>query len=300
VILVVGATGDLGGRVVRQLRERGDRVRALVRVRSDLSDLREIGTEVVHGDLRDASSLRDACAGAETVIATATAIGRRLAGESSASIHAIDQVGMGSLVDAAGASGVERFVYVSYAGADVAMGSPLERAKLATEEALRASPMRRIIVRPDAYQEIHFSPVARFDIAAGKASIFGKGDTKRRWVATDDVAALIAAAAGEADPPEILEFGGPEAISRNEAVAIAQEASGRAIKVQRLPRPVARIAMRLTARRNDALASVIGAGLHQDLVEASWDDGPLRSRGVEPRPATDFIRAQAEAVAGGV
>ena len=42
-----------------------------------------------------------------------------------------------------------------------------------------------------------------------------------RWVSTDDAAALVAAVAVEPDPPAMVEFGGPEAISRNEAIAIA-------------------------------------------------------------------------------
>ncbi len=163
-----------------------------------------------------------ACEGAETVVASATAIARVLAGAKHPSIHEADEVGMASLVEAAEGAGVQRFVYVSYAGADSALGTPLERAKAATEKRLARSPMRRVVVRPDAFQEIHLAPIGRFDIHAGKVAVFGKGDTKRRWVATEDVAALVAAVVVEDDPPDIVTFGGPEAISRNEAIAIAE------------------------------------------------------------------------------
>lgn len=44
------------------------------------------------------------------------------------------------------------------------------------------------------------------------------------------------------------------------------------MKARHLPRPVVRLAMRLLARRNDALASVLGAGMLQDLRPARWDD----------------------------
>lgn len=293
MLLVVGGTGSLGGRVVRRLREQENDVRCLVRQKTDDSDLREIGVDVVRGDLTEPGSLRTACAGVATVVATATVIGRRLAGARTPSIHEADGVGMASLVDAAEDAGVRRFVYVSYAGVDVATGTPLERAKLATEQRLSRSAMRTVIVRPDAFHEVHLAPLGRFDMGAGKVAVIGKGDTKQRWVGTDDVAALVAAVAVEPDPPAMIVFGGPEAISRNEAIAIAEEATHRRMKVQRMPRSVARLAIRLLDKRNDALASVVGVSLLQDLREAQWDDEPLRQRGIKPTSPGDYLREQA-------
>lgn len=125
--------------------------------------------------------------------------------------------------------------------------------------------------------------------------MFGKGDTKRRWVATKDVAALVAAVVVEDDPPDIVTFGGPEAISRNEAIAIAEQATEKKFKVQRMPRAVARLGMRLLDRPNPAMATIFGTGLMQDLLEVTWDDAPLRERGITPRSATDWIKEQAGA-----
>lgn len=296
MILVVGATGDLGSRIVRRLVDEGQQVRCLVRPRSDGSPLADAGVELVEGDLRDAASLRAACAGAKTLVASATAIGRRLAGEKDTSIRSVDGQGMTDLVDAAEAAGVERFVYVSYAGVELGLGMPLEQAKLATERRLTASSMRTVFVRPDAFQEIHLGPVGRFDMAAGKVAVFGKGDVPNRWVATDDVASLVAAVALEPDPPAIVEFGGPEALSRNDAVALAEQETGRPFKVQRAPLLVARLGMRLLGGRNDAMASIFGAGVMQAAGGATWDDEPLRARGIEPRSASDWIRRQAAAI----
>jgi uncharacterized protein YbjT (DUF2867 family) len=303
MILVVGGTGQLGGRVVRDLREQGQQVRCLVRAGSDDAKLREQGVELATGDLVDTESLRAACSGVQTVVATASAIGSRLAGARHPSIREADEVGMSALVSAAEDAGVERFVYVSYAGADVVGGStlerakatPLSRAKLAVERRLAASSMRSVIARPDAFQEIHLGPMGRFFLDRGTVAVFGKGDTKRRWVSTDDVAALLAAVAVEPDPPAVVEFGGPEALSRNETAAIAEEATGHPMKRQHLPRAATSLGMRLLARPNDALSSVFGAGLLQDLVEAHWDDLPLRQRGITPHTPTDYIRQQAHA-----
>ncbi len=293
MILVVGGSGDLGGRVVRRLSEDESQVRCLVRPGSDVVRLRESGAEVVRGDLTDPMGLATACEGVHTAVGSATAIARVLAGTKHPSIHEVDEVGMASLVDAAAAAGVERFVYVSYAGVDSALGTPLERAKTATEIRLARTRMRRVVVRPDAFQEIHLAPIGRFDMRGGKVAVFGKGDTKRRWVATEDVAALVTAVVGEVDPPDTITFGGPEAISRNEAIAIAEQATGRKFKVQRMPRTVARLGMRLLDRPSPALATVFGTGLMLDLLPVTWDDSPLRERGITPRSASDWIQEQA-------
>ena len=94
MILVVGATGDLGSRVTRRLRAEGQPVRCLVRAGSNDAGLRGIGAEVVRGDLTAPVSLGAACEGIDTVIATATAITRRLGGASFASIREVDEKGV--------------------------------------------------------------------------------------------------------------------------------------------------------------------------------------------------------------
>jgi uncharacterized protein YbjT (DUF2867 family) len=294
MILIVGATGDLGQRVVRRLQEQGDAIRALLRPETGASQLETQGVQIVRGDLTDPASLTPACEGVITVVLTATAIGRRLAGER-VSIRDVDEVGGLALVDAAESAGVERFVYVSFPGADAGVGTSLERAKAVVEQRLQGGSMRAVIVRADAFQEIHLGPMARFDIANGKVSIVGRGNCERRWIATDDVAALIAALTAEPDPPNLIEVGGPQAISKNELVKVAEQASGRRIKCQHMPQPVARMMIRMLSKRNDALASALGAGLHQDRVPASWDDGPLRERGIVPTSPADFVTRSVQA-----
>ena len=293
MILVVGGTGDLGGRVVRRLVDSGLEVRALIRPGTEDSAVRTLGVDVAVGDLTDPDSLRAACEGVTTVVATATVIARRLAGARHPTIREADEEGMTSLVEAAESAGVKRFVYLSFPGIDQSFGTPLERAKLAIETRLEGSAMRPVIIRADAFQEIHFGPAARFDVASGKIAIIGKGDSKRRWISTDDVAALVACVAVEPDPPKVITVGGPEAMTKNQAVALVEQVTGRRMKVQHMPRLVARLAARLLHKRNDGLASVFGAGLLQDTHPADWDDEPLRQRGIVPKAVSDFLREEA-------
>src|SRR3954453_546971 len=111
MILVVGGSGDLGSRIVKRLRDGEHEVRCMVRPDTDAVSLRDVGAEVVQGDLTDPATLPRACEGAQTGVASATAIARVLAGTRHPNIHEADEVGMASLVGAASGAGVQRFVY---------------------------------------------------------------------------------------------------------------------------------------------------------------------------------------------
>ncbi len=272
--------------MVRHLLDAGEPVRCLVRADAELS-----GVELVRGDLRDPESLRQACEGIRCVISTVTAMGRALGGER-VSMDAVDRVGTLALIEAAEAAGVERFVALSYAGVEAGVGHPLGRAKLAVEERLAGSSVRGVAVRPDAFQETHLTETARVDLERGRMAIFGRGESPIRYVAIDDVAALVAAVAREEEPPATVEFGGPEALTKDEVAALYSEATGRPMKVQRMPRPLVRVAARALGRPRPALASVFGLGLMMDTTAPRWDDAPLRARGIEPRPASEFIAAR--------
>jgi uncharacterized protein YbjT (DUF2867 family) len=144
MILVVGGAGELGARVVRLLADNGHEVRCLVRHKTADAALRRFGATVVRGDLTKPPSLPAACEGIDTVVATVTAMGRRLARAGRGSIREIDLVGVSALIVAAEQARVRRFVFVSSAGLDRSRGTPFERAKIANEQRLRALSMRAV------------------------------------------------------------------------------------------------------------------------------------------------------------
>lgn len=293
MILVCGATGDLGGRVVRELTDAGHRVRALVRPTTDATALDNAGVEVVRGDLRDAGSLEPAVRGVDTVVTTANALGRMLAGRTDLTIRAVDQEGNAHLVGAAELAGVSRFVFLSAAGVeDMARKAPLPAAKLATEMLLGASSMRSVIVRPEMFQEVWAGRAGGFDAEAGRAQIYGRGSTPHRYVATDDVAALTAHLALAPDPPAVVELGGPDALTAREVLAVWEAETGRPFAVRRVPRPALAVASRLLARVRPELASVMAMALHADTTPFGGTDEPLREAGIEPRPLRDYVRAE--------
>jgi nucleoside-diphosphate-sugar epimerase len=71
--LVTGGGGFLGQAIVRQLLERGDRVRIIAR--GDYPALRELGAETHRGDIQNLDSLQEACRGVEVVFHAAAKAG---------------------------------------------------------------------------------------------------------------------------------------------------------------------------------------------------------------------------------
>ncbi|WP_109472341.1 SDR family oxidoreductase [Ornithinimicrobium cavernae] len=296
MILVSGATGQLGSRVVRALLADGQQVRALVRPASDASELEGLGAEVARGDLREPETLLAALQGVDTVVTTANAVSRILAGEKDLRIADVDGAGNRNLIRAAETAGVGRFVFVSVAGLGKGMerSAPLARAKWEAEEALRATRMQTVIVRPDMFMDVWLTPVAGIDPAAGKAVIFGRGETAHRYVATDDIGALCAHLAVAADPPAVVEVGGAEALTRNQVVAAFAAATGQTLKTRHVPRPALTLGSRTLWRLKPEVASLMGMARFYDTHPSAWDDAPLRAAGIEPRGATSFITEAAQ------
>ena len=108
-VLVVGATGQTGQQITRQLSARGDEVtvRAMVRDRSKANFSNAV--EVVVGDVLKPETLSAAMAGCDAVIcATGAAPSFDITGP-----YQVDFVGTRNLVDASKAAGIERFVIVT-------------------------------------------------------------------------------------------------------------------------------------------------------------------------------------------
>ncbi|MGY1601642.1 SDR family oxidoreductase [Geodermatophilus sp. SYSU D00815] len=298
-ILLCGGTGDLGGRIAARLAERGLPFRALARPTSHVAALEALGAEIAVGDLTDRPGLDRALTGIRTVVTTANGIGRSLAGDRSTSVDAVDVRGNENLVRAAEAAGVERFVFVSATGlTDLMVGTaPFMAAKLRTERLLRASAMPSVVVRPAPFQELWLSPQAGIRPDRRLAVVFGRGRSPSNDVATDDVAEACVRLATMADPPAVIELGGPEALTRQQVVDLVERAYGVRFRRLRVPRAVLGVGARALRRRSPELASLLGMALVRDLQGDRVDPEPLRRLGLEPRATSDRIAAMAREAA---
>ena len=77
IILVTGASGYVGGRLVRALEERCERVRCLARRPQDIAPRVSPDIEVVGGDVQDAPSLARALDGVDTAFYLVHGMGSR-------------------------------------------------------------------------------------------------------------------------------------------------------------------------------------------------------------------------------
>jgi uncharacterized protein YbjT (DUF2867 family) len=234
VILVVGATGVLGGEICRLLTQRAKPVRALVRNTSNpdrVAGLKSLGAELVRADLRDRPSLDAACRGASAVISTASSTVSRQAGDS---IESVDRQGQLDLIAAAAAAGVKRFVLVSFRSVDGDF--PLQSAKRAVEQRLRESGMAYTILRPTFFTEVWWSPALGFDAPNAQAQIYGGGENPISWISYQDVAQFAVAALDNAKATNaVIDLGGPEALSPLEVVRLAEQVTGQRFTVQHVP-----------------------------------------------------------------
>lgn len=108
-ILVTGATGKVGSRLVKRLVQHGDHIRALVRDPARAVGLRNDQVELVQGDLLDAGSLDAAAHGVDAVVHCAAFF----RGATSEEAHAVNDLGTQYLASAARAASVGRFVFLS-------------------------------------------------------------------------------------------------------------------------------------------------------------------------------------------
>ncbi len=229
MILVVGATGSLGGSIARRLLQEGKPVRLLVRPQSDAKPLINLGAEFVAGDLKDRASLDAAVRGIETVITTANSALR--GGDDNP--ETVEHQGNKNLIDAAAAARVRQFIFVSALGADPTSPVPFLAGKGKAAAHLRSSGLRHTILEPNLYIDVWLGMVFGMPLAQGRPpTVIGEGRRKHSFIAQDDVRAFAQASIGNpAAIGKTLVLGGPEPISFREIAAIYETVLGRSLAV---------------------------------------------------------------------
>jgi len=216
-VLVTGATGFIGRRLVAALRERGARLRILVRpgstIPTDWSDV-----EIVDGDLAANVSLMRACGGIDTVVHAAGFAHADAADtpDFAARHWAVNAEGTFRLLDAAVAAGVGRFVFLSTVKAvgdpgsrcvnenwDAPPETPYGRAKRAAEERVLAMGRERGMHAVNLRLALVYGPgmkanLARLIKAAQRGWFPPLPETanRRSLVHVDDVVLAVMLAAG--------------------------------------------------------------------------------------------------------
>jgi nucleoside-diphosphate-sugar epimerase len=217
--VVTGATGLLGSHIVERLRQRGERIRALVRPTSDTTFLRQLGVELAVGDLNEPDSLRRALRGADVVYHCAARVGdwgpwrvfqREVIDATANLLDACRTVGVGRVLHVSSIIvyghpriGEKRFTEDEPLGQNPWLWDYYCRAKVRAEELCRLYPGALTIVRPSwiyGPRDRTTLPRVLKALDAGRVAIIGSGDNLLNVVYAGDVAegAILAATHPEA------------------------------------------------------------------------------------------------------
>lgn len=272
-VLVTGATGFVGGAVVRALVKAGHDVRVLVRPQSDRRNLRDLSIEVYHGDVCDLDSVRRATAGCAQVYHVAALY--KLWVRRKTDMYASNVTGTENILSAARESNVETVIYTSSVatlgipgdGTPGTEETPVsladmighyKRSKfLAEQVALRYAHegLPVVIVNPSTpvgVADLKPTPTGRVIVDFLNGRIPGYIDTGLNLIDVEDVAAghLLAAAKGQVGEKYIL---GHENLTLQQILAILAD-------LTQLPAPQFRVPYALAlgvAYADAALARIV-------------------------------------------
>ncbi len=232
MILVTGATGYVGRRVVRRLVEGGEAVRCLVRPSSDLSIFEGLNLETHVGDVTDAASLMSACQGADAVVHLVAIIREK----GKYTFDRVNHLGTRNVVEAAREAAVKRFVHLGAIGAGPDPKYPYLHSKWRGEQVVGEGGIPYVILR----SSIIFGRGDEFINALAAAvrwgpvaPIVGSGKTRFQPIFVEDVADCISRALKDQELlGQTVEIGGPEQLSYQEIVELILRTCGlRRLKV---------------------------------------------------------------------
>jgi uncharacterized protein YbjT (DUF2867 family) len=210
-IAVTGATGDLGGRVARELASRGLAQRLVVRDPGAAPELP--GADVAVAAYEDSEAMAKALDGTGTLFL--------VSGPESPDRVSLHR----KAIEGARLAGVERIVYTSFMGAAPNATFPFARDHNATELAVREAGISLTSMRNSLYADV----APRF-VGADGVIRAPAGHGRLAWVARADIARLAAVLLVEpGHEGQIYDVSGPHAIDLHETARILTKASRRAI-----------------------------------------------------------------------
>jgi NADH dehydrogenase len=282
LILLTGATGNVGSAVLRRLTASGERVRCLVR------DPRGLGAERVRvhialGDLSDPTSFRNAMRGVDTVVHLAASI----RDQPRASIEELNAIATLRLVRAAERAKAKRFVFFSAIGASLHERSRFFRAKALAEQAVAESDIPSITFAPS----IVYSPDDPWMTLLRRLSLLpalpvsGSGQARYQPIWADDAAAAVTAALDrDFNHPVRFELAGPEVLTYDGIAREALRAWGRRRRLLHVPLPVVRAGLRglETVARKRVFATWEEAELMEIPMTSERGTADAESLGVTP------------------
>jgi uncharacterized protein YbjT (DUF2867 family) len=290
MLLLTGATGSIGSRLLPLLLEDGVDVRCLVREPRRLGE-RRVDVQIAIGDLGEMSDpylVRQALRGVDTVVHLAATI----RDQPPRRIEELNGLATIRLLRAAERSGVKRFVFFSALDAYAAQRTRFFRAKWLAEQAVASSPLQTTVFAPSIVYD-HSDPwitlLRRFSFLP-VLPVSGRGRAAFQPIWAEDVARCVVAALGREAAPR-YELAGPEALTYDQMSDLVSRIAGR-------PRPLVHLPLPLVRAGLIALRSLFGEAVFATWEEAELMEVPMlspggtsdaESLGVEPRRMIDVL-----------
>ncbi len=236
-LLIAGATGYLGGYLVREAMARNQRFSAVARHPEKLLQAGLAPEAIETRELTDPASVAGCCTGIDVVMST-VGITRQRDG---LTYMDVDYQANRNLLDEALRAGVRKFIYVSALRGDALRHLKIFEAKERFVDELRASGIDYTVVRPNGF----FSDMSDFVKMAerGRVYLFGDGSQRLNPIHGADLANVCLDAI-QREVTEI-EVGGPDVLSQEEIARLALKACGKPSRVTHLPDWVRRLVIGL-------------------------------------------------------
>lgn len=246
-VLITGATGLLGGHLLRELQERGEEIRALVLPVENAQKLEDQGVEIVRGDVTDASTLPPAVKDIDIIIHLAGMMG---VWRPIADYRTVNVTGTENLYRAAQKAGVRRFVHTSshtvyglghghfQVEQDPLRPDPDPYSITKTEgdrlmqRLMKESDVETVIIRPGTFfgpgDRLHYGRMAQ-RVKNGKGVLIGRGDNALPFCYVTDIAqGFILAAYHKNAPGNIYNITNDHPLTEREIFnAIADDVNGK-------------------------------------------------------------------------
>jgi uncharacterized protein YbjT (DUF2867 family) len=290
MLLLTGATGSVGSRLLPLLLERGHDVRCLVREPRRMGP-RRVDVQIALGDLGEMSDpylVRQALRGVDTVVHLAATI----RDQPPHRIEELNGLATARLLRAAERSGVKRFFFFSALNASEAQRTRFFRAKWLAEQAIASSSLETTIFAPSIVYDRSdpwITLLRRFSFLP-VLPVSGEGRARFEPIWANDAARCVVAAL-ERDGRPRYELAGPETLDYDEMSDLVSQIAGR-------PRPLVHIPLPIVRSGLIAMRSLFG-----EAVFATWEEAELmevsmtsargtadaEELGVEPRRMGDVL-----------
>lgn len=275
-IALTGATGFIGGNLVKRLAKAGWKIQALSRPDSDRSRLAGIPLQWIEGDLNNLDSLRYLVRNADAIVHCAGAV----RGTSETQFDGVNVNGVAKLVQAASEQHLTpRFLLISSLAARQPQLSPYAASKRKGEEALArgAGAMFWAAFRPSAVYgpgDREMLPIFRW-IARGIAPVLGSGEGRFSLLFVDDLIEAILLWLEQANrKASVFELhdGRSNGYSWQDVIDIAARLRGRGVLRAPVPVPIIKLvaAINLGAARIMNYSPMLTPGKVRELTHADW------------------------------